>query len=337
MLHKLDSERIVNHMRELAKALASDKARAWWPKYVFRFDHVENAARILNSGHVLSRMQANLDGVIIHDSAKQSYVRKLDPDLQDYARLYFRPLTPTQYRNEGIRPRHEIRDGAHMPIPVFLLFSNQVLTLEGVHFSKGRLASKHSIGSSFEFLKGLDFVNIYHNTYVDPLGYGSSTRPEILNARHSEILIKRKLGLHYLKHIVCRSAPEQQTLINLLEPSTLDKWRDRIRVAPNHSRLFNKLGTFIEECELDLTQIRLKFYDNVRSDSWRGPFELNTTWKCGGEQVLSHTRSDFFVSSKRLIFNLPEWLDNYCVQIRLNDDLAYSGQFRIQENRDDPF
>lgn len=337
MSHKPDSQKILDHMSELAKALSSDTTRAWWPKYLFRFDHVENAARILNSGRVLSRKQASLSGVISHDSAAQSYVKMLEPNLRDYVRLYFRPRTPTQYNNEGIRPNRMILRGAHMPVPIFLLFSNQVLTLEGVRFSKGRLVSDASIGSSFEFLKELNFVNIYHNTYVDPLGSGSSTRSEILNARHSEILIKRELDLRYLKHILCRSTPEQQTLINLLEPPTLDKWRDRIRVAPNHIRLFNKLGTFVEECELESTHVRLKFYDNVRSDSWRGPFDLGITCQCGSEQVLNRTRNDFFVSSNRPIFEFREWLDDYCVQIRLNDDLAYSSQFQAREYLDDPF
>ena len=337
MSHKLDSERILNHMSGLANALSSDKERAWWPKYVFRFDHVQNAARILNSGHVLSRLKAIRKGVIIHDSAAQSYVRELDPNLLDYVRLYFRPLTPTQYRNEGIRPRHKIQHDAHMPVPVFLLFSSQILTLDDVHFSKGRLYREASIGSSFEFFRGLDFAKIYHNTYVDPLGSSSSTRSEILNARHSEVLIKQELDLHYLKHIVCRSIPEKETLINLLEPSTLDKWRDRIRVAPNHTRLFNKLGTFVEECELDLTHIRLKFYDNVRSETWRGPFDLDITWQCDSEQVLGYTRSDFLISSKRLKLNFPEATGDYCVRVRLNGDLAYFGKFLIEEYFDDLF
>lgn len=337
MSHKRDSQRIVDYMSELANALSADKLRSWWPKYVFRLDHVENAARILNSGHVLSRKQASLDSVIIHDSAAQSYVRKLAPELQDYVRLYFRPLTPTQFRNEGIRPKHEFKYGAHMPVPVFLLFSNKILTLEGVQFSKGRLVSEDSIGNSFEFFKGLKFANVYHNSSVGPLGSEPSKRSEILNARNSEVLIKHKLDLAYLKHIVCRSVPEQETLINLLEPSSFDTWKDSIRVAPNHVTLFNKLGTFVEDSELKSTRSRLKFYDNIRATSWRGPFNLDINWHREGQNILKHNQDSYFVKSKWLGFKLREELNDYSIKVRLNGDLAYLGKFHAREHFDDPF
>ena len=337
MSYKPDSAKILAHMKKLPTALDLDRARAWWPKYVFRLDHVENAARILNSGRVLSRMQAKLNNVIVHDSAAQSYIQNLDPNLQDYVRMYFRPLTPTQYRNEGIRPKGKIELGAHMPVPIFLLFSSDILTLDGVHFVEGRLNKDTAIGASIEFLQSLDFGDVYHNTSVGSLQSSPPRRSQILNARHSEVLIGQELDLQYLRHIVCRSTAERETLINLLESSALDRCKQLISVAPNHIKLFNKLGTFVEECESSSTQVRFKFYSSVLDRSWRGPFDLRITWQCFDEQVPEYTRRDFYVDDKRLILDVPGNFDDYRINLQLNGDLVYVGRFHAREHIGDPF
>jgi hypothetical protein len=82
---------------------ARDQSRGWWPKWVYRSDHVENAAQILNSGRLLSRAAALQQNSIKKDAASQSHVSTLAPRQRRYVRLYFRPMTPTQYTNEGIR------------------------------------------------------------------------------------------------------------------------------------------------------------------------------------------------------------------------------------------
>ena len=40
------------------------------------------------------------------DNASQSVISVTMDDAKDYARLYFRPLTPTQFHNEGYKPEH---------------------------------------------------------------------------------------------------------------------------------------------------------------------------------------------------------------------------------------
>ena len=338
MSQKPDSQEIINYLGSLPSTLGLEPTRAWWPKYVFRFDHIENAAAILNSGRILSRLEAESKGVIVHDSAAQAYIEKLDSTLKNYVRLYFRPRTPTQYANEGIRPKSHIEyDGAHMPVPVFLLFSSRLLTLYGVQFSAGRLATGTSISGSFEFLKNLNFADIYHNTHVPSFESGSSRRSEILNARHSEVLVERELNLQYLNHIVCRSIPERETLLNLLKPLTIETWKDRVHVASNRTNLFFKRATFVEESELNPIEARLRLYHNVRDRSWRGPFELDTMWQFRDKDVRNPIQSDFYVSDERLVLNVPQVFEDYRIHVRLNCDLAYIGDFRAHLDSDIPF
>ena len=321
---KCDSEAILAHMRGLAASLRLDGNRNWWPNWLFRSDHVENAANILNDGRLLSRFQAEDAGVIIKDSGSPYHVRQLDDQHRRYVRLYFRPRTPTQYANEGFRPANEIQYDAHMPVPVYLLFSSSLLAEEGVCFSKGRLMWSTEIGGSFDFLRGMNFANIYHDGPVGRLGE-SAHRSEILNARHSETLIGEKLSLGFLRHIVCRSAPERETLVNLLNPTAKDIWMKKVHVDEGHRRLFLKRGTFVQGVELGEEDCYITFYPNFEQKV-RGQFYLRL-------ELTSPTISrkyenqNFTVNTRKVRAKYPGPLSMYTVRIFLNDDLAYIGKY----------
>ena len=102
---KADADEILEHMEQLRSSLGVDRNRRFWPRWLFRSDHVENAAAILNSGRLLSRAAAEDGDLIRTDSGSQQYVGQLSSPHRNLVRLYFRPRTPTQYANEGIRPR----------------------------------------------------------------------------------------------------------------------------------------------------------------------------------------------------------------------------------------
>ncbi len=147
---------------------------------------------------------------------------------------------------QGIRPTSKIRHDAHMPVPVHLLFSSSLLTETGVEFSRGRLTGTAQVGDSATFLKGMNFKDIYRNTSVGRVGE-SQTRSEILNARHSEVLIKDQLYLDRLKCIVCRSGSERDTLLNLLDSAAAARWSKKVMVDDGRGLLFFKWGTFVKE------------------------------------------------------------------------------------------
>ena len=88
-----------------------------------------------------------------------------------------------------------------MPVPVYMLFSVSLLTEQGVYFTRGRLTDTAHIGNTVEFLRSINFSDVYHDASVGRLG-GSSERPRILNARHAEVLAQDELALDCLKHIV---------------------------------------------------------------------------------------------------------------------------------------
>lgn len=321
---KRDADDIRSHMLGLASSLRLDGNRKRWPNWLFRSDHVENTAAILNSGRLLSRSAAEYKSLIVKDSGSPRHIDQLSPEHRGYVRLYFRPRTPTQYRNEGIRPTKKIELGAHMPVPIYLLFASSLLMDSGVNFTRGRLTPTTEIGGSAEFLRDMNFADIYHDRGVGAVG-GSDRRSEILNARHSEVIVKNELKLDRAKHIVCRSAAERETLLSLLKTEVRTRWIQRIHVDEGRRILFYKRGTFVQSAELSEKDSRFVFYANGEPDM-RGPFRLSIEWTARGERR-TYADPQFTVTTEPLRLNLPRLESEYEVRITLNGDLAYLGQF----------
>lgn len=333
MCPKADAEEIVDHMSGLASSLRLDPARRWWPRWLFRSDHVENAARILNSGKLFSRWFAARNGLIVKDSGSPLYVSGLDDEQLRYVRLYFRPRTPTNFANEGVRPQHKIEYEAHMPVPVYLLFAANLLAEKGISFTHGRLEMFSDIGASVDFLRSMDFRDVYHDAGV---GYrGDTRRRAILNARHSEVLAKDALSLRQLKRVVCRSHPERETLLTLLDSTARSKWIDRIIVDAGNLGLFHRRGTYVQDVSLSHSDSRFVFFAD-RPEHWRGPFELRIKWESGSWRGVVR-RSGFTVPSRPMRFKLPDPMISYTVKMYLDSDLVYSGEFREHGAFDLPF
>ena len=312
-------------MHNLPAALRLNKARRWWPRWMFRSDHVENAADILNCGLLLSREEAERRNVITHDSAGVTFIDELSPKQRRFVRLYFRPRTPTQYANEGIRPASKIEYGAHMPVPVYMLFSSRLLAQERVSFSRGRLTLNSEIGHTVDFLRSIRFDDVYHDSGVG--ARGPQRRAEILNARHSEVLVRDELDLHHLRYIFCRSKPERDTLLDLLDKEAESKWVDNILVDQGDKGLFHKRGTFLQECELEEDRCSFKFYDNIRSD-WRGPFDLKIRFSAPSWNQRFRDKN-YTVGSDRLKLRFKDPHPDYRVRVSLNGDLSYQSEFNL--------
>ena len=323
---KSDADDIAAFMRDLPKRLGLDRQRRWWPQWLYRSDHVENAAQILNSGRVLSRARAERSRVIVHDSASHEHVGQLTGQQRDCVRLYFRPRTPTQYANEGIRPTRKIKyDGAHMPVPVYLLFSVKLLECVGIEFTRGRLAIATETGGSYEFLSSIAFRDVYHD---GPIGH----RREILNSRHAEVIRHGSLNLDYLRHVVCRSSAERDTLLHLLSDEACLRWGERTIVDEGRRRLFHKRGTFLEEVSLGRNKIGFRFYENTHPE-YRGPFDLRVIAKTTVGHQVGRAKAHS-VDGRHLAFRLDPPLKSYTVQITLNGDLAYAGEYDGREVTD---
>lgn len=255
MKRKTDAQEIQFIIDELQKADWLDSSRSWWPRFLFHFTNINNAVKILENGKLLSRNSLKNIGGMITDNASADVIEQTDEKWKDYVRLYFRPRTPTQNKNEGYRPSAQRELNSHCPVPIYFLFdSKKLLTRKDVFFSKGSLAAGSSnIYSTAADFRQIPFQMVYHDSWFDP-----SERSSIIYHRHAEVVVRDKLELTELKLVWCRSEAEYKTLLNLLQPYTRDIWKDRIG-AGKKGNLFFRKWIFVEEANLNRESISFKF------------------------------------------------------------------------------
>ena len=321
---------IRRHLEAIKQAPWMDQARRWWPNHLFHCTDILNVVNILRNGELLSRVQAEETQSLAVDIAGPGIIAQTESQWQDYVRLYFRPRTPTQYRNEGFRPRGQWEYDAHCPVPVYLLFDAiSVLSEAESLITDGNLASSCTIptGSIASFQK-IPFNLVYHDTWFDP-AEGAS----IVYHRNAEVLVAKRLGLEAVQMIRCRSQAEYATLLHLLPPGTLGRWVDKIGVQPN-LHLFHNKWTFVERVEMSSEHLIFRFNKGTETP---GPFdarveitELPTTspkhyiWH--DEQFQTRPNDVLNIALHRL--QNPQ---DYSVRLLLDQQLGFASRYQEED------
>jgi hypothetical protein len=282
---------------------------------------VQNAVEILKTGELLSRGEAARRGTMRHDNASSQVIAATSASHREFARLYFRPRTPTQFHNEGIRPPNERKfDNAHCPVPVFFGFDLvETLVLDGVLFSDGNMAASNVLhGDSSTLFGRIPFDLVYHEGPID----NALRARNVIHHRHAEVLAPRSLGLATLRWVGCRSHAERETLLWLLGSDRMT-WEKRISVAPE--RLFLKLGCLVESVTLtstDSVQIALHI-----PNAWsvRIRFELRS------EQSAKKWSWSSGSWSSRVLALRMHGLEPGVLRVFIEDCLAYESRIQPAE------
>lgn len=301
-------------------------------KYAFHFTDVNNAAGILNKGLIFSRNKAIEQGLMLNDNAAKDVIIGTDTDIHNYVRFYFRPKTPTQYRNEGIRSRDQIHAElkAHCPVPIFFLFDiDKLLIKEDTYFSHESFAShyhvdKYSYLTSPQNLTNAPFEYIYHYNSL----YNELNKQEIIKRRHAEIIVNGECDLSYLKHIVCRNQSELKTLKALLEPQILKKYTNIIIKPRNTSSFFNNQHLQIESVLFDSNKdFYIKWVDCSMFINYKFNFKIySPDYKKVLAQALVDNYNPFQHNRDKIRWlsgvNLKDYKQCW-VEIFLDDNLVY--------------
>ena len=89
--------------------------------------------------------------------------------------------------------------------------------------------SAQRLSKTIDELSKMPFELIYHDTV---LGTGGEVRKVVFH-RNAEVLIPQRLDLRAVRHVLCRSQAEHETLLNLLPlRAPRKRWADKIGVAP---------------------------------------------------------------------------------------------------------
>ena len=194
--------------------------------YIYHFTHVENIPAILRDKRIAARAEISS----FHDSAGPGLIAHTSESVKRFARFYFRPVTPTQWHNEGLgRSQNGIR--AFCPVPIFLRTPlESVLNTAGNRcaVSNGNMASSHShFGNSPQFLKYFDAENVYALFGTVPLS-------TYMAASQQEFLVRSALDLSMVPfELVCRDEQDRTTLETVLKANSLFPEDYQIKIAPD--------------------------------------------------------------------------------------------------------
>lgn len=326
---KPDARGIARFLSGLKKTEWLGSARRWWPDYVFHFTDLQNAVSILKTGALFSRVEAQNWGLMNTDNASQEILGSTDDEYKDYVRLYFRPKTPTQFRNEGFRPIDRRWQSAHCPVPIYFLFdSRSVLSRADSLFTAGNLAANPIVYSDLPELEQVPFEYVYHDSSIP-----DDLKSQVIFHRHAEVVVPKQMDLGALRYIVCRSQAEYETLLHLLPQSTLMRWRRIIR-RDNQTRLFLKRWTYVESVELDSSYVVFHF-NRAHQQQDQGTFNahVSITDTLSGKTLGAWSDQEFLANSASFRLNLvngPYW--DYSARLLLDGHIAYADRFQDEDS-----
>lgn len=309
--------------------LSKNYRKIWIPN-CFHYTQLENAVSAIQNGKLLSREKALETRTMWNDNASAQVISGTDEKWKSFVRLYFRPKTPTQFHNEGIRSE-ETKSylQAHCPIPIFFIFDlEKVLMRPDSWFSATSLA-KHSqnyIYNDVENFSLMPFAKIYHDG-----AFSQSEREDIIAHRHAEVLVEEQLPFSdTLKSIVSRSKAEAETLFYLLNKNSKNNYGSLIKVDTKKYLYYGK-WFYINEVTLGSQEVGILF--NV--GEYITQFAFRAYIKFQGqcyEYII-----DSLMTTPELVLSIPEPLSYYEIEIYLDSHLAYKNNYTKQEECSDPY
>jgi len=303
-------------------------ARRWWTQFLFHFADLRNVVSILQAGALLSRSEIMARQAKFTDAASHEVLGWTADQWKQYARFYFRPRTPMLYRNEGFRPRERQWQGAHCPVPVYLLFDLEaVLCRADSRFSDGNLANTAServevqIYDAAADFERLPFDLIYHDSRVPP-----EERNRIISHRHAEVVVPKAVELDALRLIWCRSQAEYETLRCLLPDALWRQWRDKITARADYN-LFNREWVHVEQVTMTSTRVIFRF-NPCRKPEDTGWFNLHGEITDTATGIVHHWHANDAQIQQRLEVELPYRSRDYTVRLFIDDHVAYANRYQ---------
>jgi hypothetical protein len=181
--------------------IALDAQKTPFSGYVYHHTHLENAVSILRDRALKCRNRLLPDE--FKDSAARDVIQTTRNEVKDYARFYFRPLTPTQYCNENLGlPNQSNRYGNQPMCPVPIVFRidlKAILSIQNIQWkvSLGNMANRQTeFDNTMNVIRKFDFQGVYAHGGTERGKYSSQ----------QEFLIESQLNFDELK-------PEDITII----------------------------------------------------------------------------------------------------------------------------
>lgn len=298
------------------------EGKKYWADYLFHFTEMKNAVSILKTGRLMSRNKTLGEGKMYNDNASHEVIEQTYGPVLNFARFYFRPLTPTQYHNEGLIKGNPT--DKHCPNPVFFLFSLNLLTQypNKSIISEKTLSSTLSIPEAtnkIEALNGYNYRKIYHSGSFDRMIDG-----DIIQYRQAEFVVKDEVNLDNLKWIVTRSKAEKDTLLLWLHEYNIYEY-DNIIICDyeqNFEYMFFKRRLFIENVVLEQSFITVEIAN--KSTEYTIEYIIKYDGKVT-EKIFLDSNSTYHIPKNK-------YKNNYKFMIEIDGKRMYLGKYEIKND-----
>lgn len=158
-----------------------------------------NFINILDCGKLYSRYKTK--EIDFLDAADKAVLGKTDRRVYKYVRFYYKEKTPTFYVNEGIKLEPDDR---HMPLPVLLLFNEDILFHPNTWFLSGCGGSNSTTHTNtYRVAKENDWGTVFSRGKVNK--EDKELSKYIKDKRHAEFLYWEEISVEHIKKIIFRS------------------------------------------------------------------------------------------------------------------------------------
>lgn len=250
-----------------------------------------NFLDIMKTGKLLSRNEAFKCGFI--DAAEQSVIDRTSEKVKEYVRFYYKEKTPTIYDNEGIKVDNSL---PHMPIPVLLLFNENIINYRNIAFTSGCGGSKYSkITNNLQTAINFDWKTVFNRGWIPTdedilmtLGYDPN-KANVINKRNAEFLLNKEIDIKHIKKIIFRSPADKKHAILALGDNELFEV---------DASKFNNHRNYLYD--YDIVNNKDRYYISLifRSGKSNYKHELKITYKDGFSEI-----ADIITPNKRIINN----------------------------------
>ncbi len=280
-------------------------------KYEFKgplhFTDFINLKNILRSGFLYSRYHCEKNGISFTDGANHSVLNKANELVHKCVRFYYRGKSPTLYENEGIKLT-QYCSSIHIPIPVFLLFDEQLLYLEYTFYANGN-ATNSELGYKGDFFVNMDWNAIFSHT-----SFSYYERNHIINKRQAELLSLYPVPLTYLKKITFRCETDRKRALYLFGNDDrymvdISLFSDKNIHPTKHE---NEENNFIKDYRLELLndeEISLSLYFQKSFKNYLTSIKILdiNKRKCGIKINANKDDDLHFIKSYNLKGNIYRW------------------------------
>ena len=298
-----------------------------WHRFVFHFSDISNVTSILESGKLYSRNKATALGVMHNDNASDDVIGNTGLDAKNFVRFYFGTGTPTQFHNEGFKPKNKIKNNAHCPLPIFLLFDFvKVLSREDCLFSSGNIAASGvDIYRDITELHKLEFEYIYHRGVIPD----TLNMRHVVYCRHAEVLVPDELDIeNYLKFIYVRSQAERETLLYILSEEIKNALQHKVLIGTNG--LFEPDRFYVENVIFMDGRIIINFSKST-TDKYRIQVKVTNN---DTKKIWEHDADNISLEDKRLTIKLNEQFIGTHMELilKIDENLAYANMLIDYDN-----